>query len=278
MTDNKQSKLNENNTCPIDHSKLSKKELNELMKKHPLHQKNITPKKIQLNCDSSNLSSRNFSKSEHVGDIFPDSNPHPNQRYKLSNDRIPSRIPKATGNVPKNATDNDNVWVFPSPQRFYNAMKKKGWDPQERDMRHVVSIHNTINHTCWDHVLQYESYHFDKCPTPKLKSFKGRPADLSLKAKLLSYLGYIKPFDRHDWIIDRCGQDIKYIIDFYEGSGSYNNHSNNNIKKSPTVYLDVRPNMTFNGIIDRIHLKYDSIFNKEKFHLGKHHPNNDTNK
>lgn len=24
-----------------------------------------------------------------------------------------------------------------------------------------------------------------------------------------------RPFDRHDWYIDRCGEEIRYIIDFY---------------------------------------------------------------
>ena len=23
------------------------------------------------------------------------------------------------------------------------------------------------------------------------------------------------PFDRHDWWVDRCGQEVRYVIDFY---------------------------------------------------------------
>ena len=23
------------------------------------------------------------------------------------------------------------------------------------------------------------------------------------------------PFDRHDWYVDRCGQEVRYVIDFY---------------------------------------------------------------
>ena len=23
------------------------------------------------------------------------------------------------------------------------------------------------------------------------------------------------PFDRHDWYVDRCGEEIRYVIDFY---------------------------------------------------------------
>lgn len=25
------------------------------------------------------------------------------------------------------------------------------------------------------------------------------------------------PFDRHDWIVDRCGKDVRYVIDYYDG-------------------------------------------------------------
>lgn len=28
-------------------------------------------------------------------------------------------------------------------------------------------------------------------------------------------LGGPAPFDRHDWVIDRCGKEVRYIIDFY---------------------------------------------------------------
>lgn len=28
-------------------------------------------------------------------------------------------------------------------------------------------------------------------------------------------LGGAAPFDRHDWIVDRCGKEVRYVIDFY---------------------------------------------------------------
>lgn len=30
-----------------------------------------------------------------------------------------------------------------------------------------------------------------------------------------SWLGGPLPFDRHDWYVDRCGQEVRYVIDFY---------------------------------------------------------------
>ena len=43
---------------------------------------------------------------------------------------------------------------------------------------------------------------------------------------------YSAPFDRHDWIVDRCGMRMRYVIDFYTGRNS---------SSGPSFYLDVRP-------------------------------------
>ena len=48
--------------------------------------------------------------------------------------------------------------------------------------------------------------------------FQGRPQDLSPKAWLLSKMGLsARPFDRHDWFIDRNGVEVRYVIDYYSG-------------------------------------------------------------
>lgn len=49
-------------------------------------------------------------------------------------------------------------------------------------------------------------------------------------------MGYEKPFDRHDWVVDRCGTRVEYVIDFYQGKAG------GGIKgMGPSFYLDVRP-------------------------------------
>jgi cytochrome c heme-lyase len=50
-------------------------------------------------------------------------------------------------------------------------------------------------------------------------------------------MGYSKPFDRHDWVVDRCGQRIEYVIDFYAGRDEKRQG------KSLNFYLDVRPKL-----------------------------------
>ena len=52
---------------------------------------------------------------------------------------------------------------------------------------------------------------------------------------VLLKLSYTAPFDRHDWVIDRCGTHVRYVIDFYSGKADPKNPRN------AAFYLDVRP-------------------------------------
>lgn len=45
---------------------------------------------------------------------------------------------------------------------------------------------------------------------------------------------YELPFDRHDWIVDRSGHEVRYVIDYYDGGGADDNNKT-------FVRLDVRP-------------------------------------
>ena len=58
-------------------------------------------------------------------------------------------------------------------------------------------------------------------------------------------LGYQTPFDRHDWVVDRCGKQVEYVIDFYEGKSQ--------VGKGLNFYLDVRPKLnSFEGVKMRV--------------------------
>ena len=100
----------------------------------------------------------------------------------------------------------EEVWQYPSEQMFYNALKRKGkgGDVREEDMNTVVSIHNAVNERTWRQLMAWEALHCDECATPKLSRFMGRPKDVTPKARFMQMLGYKLPFDRHDWIVDRC--------------------------------------------------------------------------
>tara|TARA_B110000879_G_C11118805_1_gene490792 strand:- start:3 stop:677 length:675 start_codon:yes stop_codon:yes gene_type:complete len=138
------------------------------------------------------------------------------QSGKLSKDRVSSTIPISERNkaLPEHQRGAAGTWRYPSEQMFYNAIVRKGWNPGEDDMSNVISIHNAVNERCWEEVLKWERLHAAECDCPKLLKFRGRPRDYSPKARFLNFLGFKLPFDRHDWVVDRCGVDVRYVIDF----------------------------------------------------------------
>lgn len=142
--------------------------------------------------------------------------PAPDQPFPLPTERQMSNIPKVTPDGSK------EFWVYPSQQMFWNAMLRKGWrwkneDIQQKDMDHIIKIHNANNEQAWLEVLKWEALHARECGAPKLKSFGGKATQFSPRARIRGWLGYELPFDRHDWIVDRCGKDVRYVIDYYDG-------------------------------------------------------------
>ncbi|KAI1855231.1 hypothetical protein JX266_000096 [Neoarthrinium moseri] len=128
-------------------------------------------------------------------------------------------------------------WVYPSQKMFFEAMKRKGHDPQAADMATVVPIHNAVNERAWADIKEWEAPYIKgtSCDAPRLSSFAGLSTNMSPKARINTWLGYQSPFDRHDWVIDRCGTEIEYIIDFYAGRPTGDG--------KPSFYLDVRPKL-----------------------------------
>ncbi|BES99576.1 unnamed protein product [Nesidiocoris tenuis] len=179
----------------------------------------------------------------------PNQRPAPEQPFPLSTSRQVSSIPKA---IP--ASPDDKFWVYPSPQMFWNAMLRKGWrwkddDLSVKDMDDIIKIHNANNEQAWLEVLKWEALHATECCEPKLKSFGGKAQDYSPRARIRQLMGYELPFDRHDWIVDRCGKDVRYIIDYYDGGSPDRNHR--------FAILDVRPAMdSWENIWDRMKVFY----------------------
>jgi cytochrome c heme-lyase len=80
-----------------------------------------------------------------------------------------------------------------------------------------------------------------RCDGPKLESFANKMDRMTPTARINTILGYTAPFDRHDWVIDRCGTRVDYVIDFYAGRPDG--------KGGPSFYLDVRPKLnTWEGV------------------------------
>lgn len=132
----------------------------------------------------------------------------PGQRKPIPTARQPSTIPKSGTN---------GTWTYPSPQMFYNSLVRKGKadDCTEEDMTAVVSVHNSMNEDTWRRVVTWEKLHASECRDPMLLRFTGRPDDLSPLALARRLVTGEKPFDRHDWYVDRNGKQVRYVIDYY---------------------------------------------------------------
>uniref|UniRef100_A0A2K6MK90 Holocytochrome c-type synthase n=1 Tax=Rhinopithecus bieti TaxID=61621 RepID=A0A2K6MK90_RHIBE len=136
-------------------------------------------------------------------------------------------------------------------QMFWNAMLKKGWkwkdeDISQKDMYNIIRIHNQNNEQAWKEILKWEALHAAECPCgPSLIRFGGKAKEYSPRARIRSWMGYELPFDRHDWIINRCGTEVRYVIDYYDG-GEVN-------KDYQFTILDVRPALdSLSAVWDRM--------------------------
>lgn len=234
---------------PTNHPKIDLQKMNqEIPPECPMHQKqNPAPVKTEKVL---------VSECPIQGDINPlnmmppaNQQPSPGQPFPLPTERQVSSIPRA---VP--SPEGDTHWKYPSQQMFWNAMLRKGWvwqkeDISAKDMDDIIKIHNANNEQAWQEVLKWEALHARECGNPKLKSFGGKAKDFSPRAKIRSWMGYELPFDRHDWIVDRCGTDVRYVIDYYDG-GMVD-------EKYKFAILDVRPAMdSFDNVWDRMKVCY----------------------
>lgn len=69
---------------------------------------------------------------------------------QLPTDRSLSSIPRAADAGGK------GTWEYPSPQQFYNALVRKGWETPVEHVETMVEIHNFLNERAWGEVLKWE--------------------------------------------------------------------------------------------------------------------------
>jgi len=180
--------------------------------------------------------------------------PAPNQKTFLPIERMTSSIPRTQGSsyngVKSTETtpggDATSNWEYPSPQQFYNALIRKGWNTPEEMIEAMLLIHNRINEDAWGEVLKWEA-RFGGGPAKaaklELAEFAGIHGRPSHKARLYqfarryfpSFFPFSPPFDRHDWVVRRPSSNvrIRYVIDYYS--------SRERPEDEPTFHLDVRP-------------------------------------
>jgi hypothetical protein len=124
--------------------------------------------------------------------------PSPHQNIILPTEREESSIPR----------DTSAKWDYPSPQQFYNALVRKGWETPEEHVETMVQIHNFLNEQAWSEVLKWEKRQY-KCVIPsafrtirqldaryddvQLARLQGRPGELSPKARFWLFAVWLFP-------------------------------------------------------------------------------------
>lgn len=145
-------------------------------------------------------------------------------------------LEREISSIPRTSVDGN--WVYPSEKQFFNAMMRKNWNPEEQDMKTVVPLHNTVNEVAWRYIQNWErGQGGDACGGIKLTSFKGDAKKITPRAWLGHYVfGKDLPFDRHDWVVNRCGKEVEYVIDFYTTPVQKEG-------EEPKFFMDVRPKL-----------------------------------
>lgn len=82
-----------------------------------------------------------------------------NQIPTLTQERAPSQtldlpIERTESSIPRDAAGR---WEYPSPQQFYNALVRKGWETPENEVETMVQIHNFLNEKAWEEVQKWEA-------------------------------------------------------------------------------------------------------------------------
>ena len=109
----------------------------------------------------------------------------------------------------------------------------------------------------------------------------GRAKDISPKARIRSLMGYAcmhydvddddtspptrytLPFDRHDWIVERDGRDVRYVVDFYPGQPVDG--------KIVGIHIDARPAVdSVDSAMLRLQMSWKKIV--ERFQAPPHAP------
>lgn len=195
-------KENEKEACPYQSSS-STSQL-------PLDPRTCMPTEqdlITLQQQNQKLSSNNSTTTNNI----------PTPEIPLSKDRESSTIPRTDAvQAGQPETSTTSTWTYPSQLMFYNALARKGKAVHAQDIDSMLAIHNSLNESVWQEIVDIEKRLHPECDCLSLTRFRGRPDDLSPLARWhMWWNGADKPFDRHDWVVDRCGKEVRYVIDYY---------------------------------------------------------------
>lgn len=114
----------------------------------------------------------------------------------------------------------------------------------QSNLSDFLSLVSSSSHLC--HLLPtiYLPRSFSQSPSSLSPSPSLSFLSLSLTNSLLFapfFPSYQPPFDTHRWLVNRCGTEVTYIIDFYTGSSKRVSGMEDMPPMDLSFFLDVRP-------------------------------------
>ena len=107
-------------------------------------------------------------------------------------------------------SDDGLAWENPSSNQLFRALHRKNKPIEEEDSSSVAHVHAEVTDGTWNAIMDYENMH-PECPNPKLARFYGMYGIPTLKSRFTKMWSNLEPFDRHDWIVDRCGKEVPRV-------------------------------------------------------------------
>lgn len=150
-------------TCPVDHK--TRQAWLDKARSQPQTAQPPSPIPAGESCDSTQVSQSPTPTPSFLQTLKP-------AQFSLDTSREISTIPRAHPTAPANASansshspannehesgaDKSGNWIYPSQQMFFDAMKRKNFDPQREDMASIVPIHNAVNERAWKEIKEWE--------------------------------------------------------------------------------------------------------------------------
>lgn len=131
--------------CPVDHTQVQPQATHPKAAQCPVeHGKSASQQPARCPVDHGKLNPLN--QMPNLANA-----PQPGQSIELPTERSESSIPR----------DGAERWEYPSPQQFYNALVRKGWETPEEHVEVMVEIHNFLNEQAWQEVLKWEKRQYE---------------------------------------------------------------------------------------------------------------------
>ena len=108
--------------------------------------------------------------------------------------------------------EDGDVVEFTSLSEVHDYLRTTGQKLSDDEMRVIAA--GIAFRGAWAGIADWEDLHRSDCPETYFVKLLQNPGP-SWKARVAAALGWPTPFDRHDYLVDRCGTLHRYIVDFY---------------------------------------------------------------